>query len=313
MGDLGIGGKASEYHSRKKSAGYQPAPGGEYPPSTPGGHYATTTVPGRDPYYSTTGTQSVTRDPYNRGPSPSPYSTPAYQQPPPLQGEAMLPPPEGFSRPPNAAQSYTYFENLKVQDLDELERSLPRMPAVLTTHDVYHEDWIRFMQDLTNAWSGRLPIPESAKQDGRPPKRSVVTIDLVELWNNSFFIPRGIELMVYKGRERRNGKYVGRVDSSLPSFNLTIDDITDSSSQLSEDDSDEDYATHGGATYGNHGGVYGRQDPTSIEGREARRRRKEIEEEEKRKRKEKKLRRRLRELERLYALYVTCVPSPGYA
>ena len=313
MGDLGIGGKAAEFHSRKKNTGYQPAPGGEYPPGTPGSHYTTTTVPSQSPYHQTAAIQPTTqRDPYHRGPSPSPYSTPAYQ-PPPLQEEVMLPPPEGFSRPPNAAQSYSFFESLRVQDLDDLEKSMPRMPAVLTTHDVYHEDWIRFMQDLTNAWIGRLPIPESAKQDGRPPKRSVVATDLVELWNTSFFAPRGIELIIYKGRERRNGKYAGRVDMDLPGFNLTADDITDSSPDLSEDDSDNDYVPPGGARYGNYGGVYGRQDAANIEAREARLRRKEIEEEERKRRREKKVKRRLREMERSYTLHLTCLPAPGYA
>lgn len=191
--------------------------------------------------------------------------------------------------------------------------TMPRMPAVLTTHDVYHEDWIRFMQDLTNAWLGRLPIPEAAKQAGRAPKRSTVASDLVELWNTSFFIPRGVELIVYKGRERRNGQYAGRLDTNLPGFNLTVDDITDSSSQLSEGDSEDDYMPPGGARYGNYGGVYGRQDPTTVEGREARMRRKEIEEEEKKRRREKKLKRRLRELERRYTLYLTCLSAPGYA
>ena len=310
MGDLGIGGKANEYHSRKKSTGYQPAPGGDYPPSNPGGHYTTTTTAqGHSPYHSTSTIQpqSATRDPYDRGPSPSPYGTPAYQQPP-LQEEAMLPPPEGFSRPPNAAQSYTHFDDLKVQDMDDLAESMPRMPAVLTTHDVYHQDWIRFMQDLTNAWLGRLPIPESAKQDGRPPKRVVVVTDLVELWNASFFIPRGIELIVYKGRERRNGQYAGRVDTDLPGFDLTVDDITDSSHESTDRDSEDDYVPPGGARYGNYGGVYGRQDPTALEAREARLRRKEIEEEERQRRKEKKLKRRLRELERGYTLHLKYVP-----
>ena len=225
----------------------------------------------------------------------------------------MLPPPEGFSRPPNAAQSYTHFENIKVQDVDDLTETVPRMPAVLTTHDVYHEDWIRFIQDLTNAWLGRLPIPESAKQDGRAPKRSVVATDLVELWNTSFFIPRGVELIIYKGRERRNGKYAGRVDMDLPGFNLTADDITDSDSELSDRDSEDDYAPPGGVRYGNYGGVYGRQDATNLEAREARLRRKGIEEEERRRRKEKEVKRRLRELERKYTLHLTCLPAPGYA
>jgi hypothetical protein len=314
MGDLGIGGRAAEYNSRKKNAGYQPAPGGDYPPGTPGSHYTTTTtVPSHSPYHPTTAIQPIhpnaaTRDPYNRGPSPSPYGTPAYQ-PPSLQEETMLPPPEGFSRPPNAAQPYTYFENLKVQDLDQLVESLPRMPAVLTTHDVYHQDWIRFIQDLTNAWIGRLPIPESAKQDGRPPKRSVVATDLVELWNASFFIPRGVEAIVYKGRERRNGKYTGRVDTDIPAFNITVDDITDSSPESTGLDSEDDYVPPGGARYGNYGGVYGRQDSTNVEAHNARMRRKEIQEQERRKRKEKELRRRLREMEKSYTLYLTYLPA----
>jgi len=225
----------------------------------------------------------------------------------------MLPPPEGFSRPPNAAQSYTHFDNLKVQDVDDLTETMPRMPAVLTTHDVYHEDWIRFMQDLTNAWLGRLPIPESAKQDGRAPKRVVVATDLVELWNASFFVPRGVELIIYKGRERRNGKYAGRLDMDLSGFNLTADDITDSSSELTEGDSEDDYVPPGGARYGNYGGVYGRQDATNIEARDARLRRKGIKEEERKRRKEKEVRRRLRDLERKYTLHLTCLPAPGYA
>jgi len=217
----------------------------------------------------------------------------------------MLPPPEGFSRPPNAAQSYTQFDTLKIQDMDDLMENMPRMPAVLTTHDVYHEDWIRFMRDLSDAWLGRLPIPESAKQDGRAPKRAVMATDLVELWNASFFTPRGIELIIYKGRERRNGRYAGRVDTDLPGFDITADDISDSSG-LDEQDSEEDYVPPGGVRYGNHAGVYGRQDSAAVEAQMARMRRKEMKEDERRKRKEREARRRLRDLERKYTIYLTC-------
>ena len=190
--------------------------------------------------------------------------------------------------------------------MDDLEKITPRMPAVLTTHDVYPEDWIRLMRDLTNAWTGRLPISDSAKQpDGRPPKRYVVAADLVELWNSSFFNRRGAELILYKGRERRSGKYAGRIDSDLPGFNLTIDDITDSSSGAS--DGGSDYVPPGGTRYGNYGGVYERQDPTTVERRVARLRRV-IEQEAKIERKERILRRRLRELEKTYALYITYYP-----
>lgn len=58
----------------------------------------------------------------------------------------MLPPPDGFSRPANLAQSYTFFDTMKIQDMDDYYENMPRMPKVLVPHDVYHEDWIRFNQ-----------------------------------------------------------------------------------------------------------------------------------------------------------------------
>jgi hypothetical protein len=58
----------------------------------------------------------------------------------------MLSPPDGFSRPANLAQSYTFFDTMKIQDMDDFYENMPRMPKVLVPHDVYHEDWIRFIQ-----------------------------------------------------------------------------------------------------------------------------------------------------------------------
>ena len=162
------------------------------------------------------------------------------------------------------------------------------MPVVLNAHDVYHSDWIKFMQDLSDAWNGRLPIPEYAKQYGRPPKRSVVAIDLVELWNNSFFLPRGIELLVYKGCERKNGKYAGRIDRDLPGFDTTAGDFSDSS--VTEGNSEDDYVLRGGASYGNYGSVYGSQYSQVARNAEVKR----------------KGRRRTRELEKKYSIYLLC-------
>jgi hypothetical protein len=53
--------------------------------------------------------------------------------------------PEAFSRPANAAQSYTPFNTMKIQEMEQFFDQIPRMPLVLETHDVYHQDWIRFM------------------------------------------------------------------------------------------------------------------------------------------------------------------------
>ena len=70
--------------------------------------------------------------------------------------QQMLTVPEGFSRPPNRAQPYTQFEMLKVGDMDELLEHMPRMPAVLVPHDVYHEDWIRLMTVRLSRLPSRL-------------------------------------------------------------------------------------------------------------------------------------------------------------
>lgn len=57
----------------------------------------------------------------------------------------MLAAPEGFSRPPNLALPYTRFDTFKIQDMEDFYENIPKMPLVLQPHDVYHEDWIRFM------------------------------------------------------------------------------------------------------------------------------------------------------------------------
>ena len=200
MGDLGIGGKANECHSRKKNTGYQPAPGGDYP--LPNACYAATIV-----WFGCK------------------YNGSAYQF---FQEEATVALPESFNRIPSPAWAFTPFNEFKIQDLDRLEGNMPRMPKDIDVHDVLHVDWIRFMLDLTGAWIEQLPIPESAKQNGRPPERRDVVTGVVEDWNKKFFFRRGIEAIVYKGRERITDKYAGRVDTNLPDFNFTAGVTTDS-------------------------------------------------------------------------------------
>jgi hypothetical protein len=90
---------------------------------------------------------------YGRAPSPMPgaHAGSAFPSSPRMPSTAMggeslqLAAPEAFSRPPNAAQPYTPFNVMRVQDMDDFYDQIPRMPLVLDTHDVYHQDWIRFM------------------------------------------------------------------------------------------------------------------------------------------------------------------------
>ena len=234
----------------------------------------------------------------------------------------MLPPPDGFSRPANLAQSYTFFETMKIQDMDDFYDNMPRMPKVLVPHDVYHEDWIRFIQvgrlflfsarysvwvqlltislkDLAMAWAGKLPTTDP----NRASRPSVVGAELIDLWNNSFFAARGVEAVLFKGHERRSGPWIGQIERNLPGFRDDSD--SDSSDSLSSSDSsgrsDNKYG-RGAAAGGGYYGSYG----------DSKRRKAERKAEKKRKNKEKKARRRARERERSYALYISCIaPRDG--
>jgi hypothetical protein len=135
-----------------------------------------------------------------------------------------------------------------------------------------------------------MPIPEFSR-GGVPPKRSTLIADLINLWNDSFFRARRVEVVLYKGRERRSGPHAGTVDSHLPM------PVFDSDSDLSDSESSSSESDDGG-------GYYGR----GMDLAESKRRRREMKEDKKRRKKEKKLRKKVKERERQYALYLTYVP-----
>ncbi|KAJ7068183.1 hypothetical protein C8F01DRAFT_1334976 [Mycena amicta] len=208
--------------------------------------------------------------------------------------QGQLPSPEGFNRPVNTALAFTPFEKMKVQDMTELVLSAPRMPVALQPHDVYPSDWARLMQDLCLAWTGKLPAP------GRSNRKSTLAIDLIDLWNVSFFSPRGVEIILYKGRERRSGTQAGTEDIQLPIYD-DHDDSSSSSSSSSSSDSDDDDPRYA-QMY-----MYGQQPgQAAAEVMEQKRRRRA---EKKRRRKEKKARRKAKAREKKYALYIACVAS----
>jgi hypothetical protein len=130
-----------------------------------------------------------------------------------------------------------------------------------------------------------------------------VVADMLDLWNTSFFLPRGVEIVLYKGRERRSGPKVGFLDQSLPMDG--DDDDSEQSESEEDDESDfEGYLVRNANTYGRPQDI----DPVIIaqrqrENREARRRQ--------RKDKEAKRRARAKEREKIYALYMTNVPTSG--
>lgn len=227
--------------------------------------------------------------------------------------QEQLAAPEGFSRPINAAQPYTPFDTMKIQDMDAFLDTIPKMPLVLQPHDVYHTDWIRFMQDLALSWAGKLPLPEFAR-NARAPKQSTLAADLIDLWNSSFFLVRGVEVVLYKGRQRRSGPNAGVIDRHLPTYGPddSYSDLSSTDSSDSDDSGDSDDDRSRGA-YGGEYGLYGRQSAGQMaDYGEARRRRRERKNEKKRRHKEKKMRKKAKERENKYALYLTYVPNrPG--
>lgn len=259
---------------------------------------ATTPIPGVIP-------ASGAGAPYTNPPSTYPGQRSSSPLPPgaalpPMEQQQQLPAPEAFSRPINAALPYTPFETMKIQDMDEFFDHIPRMPLALKPHDVHNEDWFRLMEDLSLSWAGKLPV-QSLGRDGRPPKPSTLAAELIDLWNTSFFLARGIEVVLYKGRERRSGSQIGKVDLNMPSY-----DDSDSSSSSEEDTDDDDYGNTPAGPYGRPSGQ-----PSLSEIAAGRRRRHETKQERRQRHKEKKQRRKAKAREKRYALYITCLPMSG--
>jgi hypothetical protein len=126
---------------------------------------------------------------------------------------------------------------------------------------------------------------------------------MLDLWNTSFFLPRGVEIILYKGRERRSGPKVGFIDQTLP--NDDDDDSDQSESEEEDDESDfEGYLARNANTYGRPQDF----DPVIIA-----KRRRENREVKRKQRKDKEARRRAKakEREKIYALYMTNVSGSG--
>lgn len=150
-------------------------------------------------------------------------------------------------------------------------------------------------------WSGKLPVPEYS-QDGRPPRRTILTADLVDLWNASFFLRRGVEVVLYKGRERRTGRNAGIVDVNLPGF----DDYPGAEDEDDYDDDDSDDYDDYGDRY--RYGAYGKRIESQMsQWQQARRIRQERRRADQKHHNNRRNRRTPKETENTYSLWVTCV------
>lgn len=135
-----------------------------------------------------------------------------------------------------------------------------------------------------------MPIPEFSR-GGPPPKRSTLIADLIDLWNSSFFLTRRVEIVLYKGRERRSGANAGAIEYNLPGLGPEDDSDSSDSSDSNSDSDDDRYPGYG----------------RGMDLTESKRRRREKKEEKKRRKREKKFRKKAKELEKTYALYLTYI------
>jgi hypothetical protein len=154
------------------------------------------------------------------------------------------------------------------------------------------------LKDVALSWAGKLPTSDP-NRSSRP---SQVTAELIGLWNNSFFAQRGVEIVLFKGHERRSGPWAGQVERNLPGFGDDSDSDSSDSVSSATSSSEGKYGRGAAAGGGYYGSAYG----------DSKRRKAERKAEKKRKNKEKKARRRARERERMYAIYITCItPRDG--
>ncbi|KAG9103205.1 hypothetical protein FRC06_011794 [Ceratobasidium sp. 370] len=134
----------------------------------------------------------------------------------------------------NRAQPFTAFEEFfLVEDLRELlQPQPPPLPAALVPHDVMSEEWDRCMQALIHMASQAVQSTRSSALDP--------LLEVVTQWNTQFFLPRGVDIGVYKGNSRRSGPPGMNMESRLRAYDESESESESSSSSSSSTSSSED-------------------------------------------------------------------------
>ncbi|KAH9932302.1 uncharacterized protein B0H18DRAFT_987492 [Fomitopsis serialis] len=141
-------------------------------------------------------------------------------------GALLDPPPPSFRRPARPDLSYEPFEPASVKSLDkDLDRGFPLVappsrvaPHPFATHDVFEDDWQRFLHDVKLASS----LTSNSAQMGRrvgivgalvsmgvdqmtKSRKSTAVAELIDQWNASFFHPRQMTVVLAKGSTTYSG------------------------------------------------------------------------------------------------------------
>ena len=74
-------------------------------------------------------------------------------------------------------------------------------------------------------------MPVTGGPGGQPPKKPKLAQNLIELWNTSYFALRGVELVLFKGQQRRTKSQAAQTQRF---FDTSDDDLESSSTDSSE-------------------------------------------------------------------------------
>jgi hypothetical protein len=107
----------------------------------------------------------------------------------------LLDPPLAFFRPRDRLAPYTPLETMPITELSSLALEPLNMSYVFGDHNIYRDDWVTFMHDLSLVWGGRFPV--GGLVSNSPLRERVhVAVDLVNNWNDKFFLMRKVEVVL---------------------------------------------------------------------------------------------------------------------
>ncbi|KAH9835453.1 uncharacterized protein C8Q71DRAFT_859078 [Rhodofomes roseus] len=147
----------------------------------------------------------------------------------PAQGVRSLldPPPPSFRRSARPDLPYEPFEPASITSLDrDLDGGFPMaappsraVPHPFATHDIFEDDWCRFVQDVraAAAISSEMAAPTGRRiglvgtlvslgvEQATKSKSSDAVSQLIDQWNMHFFHPRQMTVVLAKGSKAYNG------------------------------------------------------------------------------------------------------------
>jgi len=177
----------------------------------------------------------------------------------------MDPIPDVFSRPPPSQYAYIKFTPMSlVADTERLQDGFALIPPAtrpgeqhpFASHDVTEEDWHKFLSDLER--TAHLPPDQRFPNNGliagkrnaeavqRRLKRDKIEPvgDFLMAWNQCFFHPRRISVILALGQKRYSGGIEG-IPPDLASLQRRVSSSSQSRSHRSSDDDESDRSSPG--------------------------------------------------------------------